>query len=313
MARHINPGGPSRLYSSWLRGNLVIGGGDCGPAEEYFVAKTGHARNDGLSWERPKLLIQDGLNLCTGRGLSRVYVGPGGYTEDLTTPLNDVAPFGQLIAYNPTPNHSYGAVYIQGTTTACLTVQARGWYISGFEFDAGAAIPSVIIGGTTAGNNGGGTMFDDCLFCGVGQGSAGIDFQNSIAGNPHVTIRNCAFHQFHIGTSQAKCIMCSNSGIDAPRFALIEDCWFANSDNLIDMNPRGFKESIIRYNTFFTNGANYNPDEIIDNTGGNDTMVYGNYFPGDYTGAGGYVTGTNDEFAGNLSVETYGQTVGDPA
>jgi len=320
MTRKINPGGPSRLYSSWLKGNLVIGGGDCGPAEEYFVAKTGNARNDGLSWERPKLTIQQGLDLCgvagattVARGTTRVYVGPGYYTEDLTTPLNAVAPFGQLIGYNPTPGRSYGATCIAGTSTAALIVQARGWLISGIEFDAAADQECVILGGVTAGNNAAGTMFEDCLFCGQNQGLVGIDWQSSIAGNPLVTIRNCGFYGFTSGATAGTCLSNTLSGIDQPRFALIEHCWFADSDNLIDMNPRGFKESIIRYNTFFTNGANQNPDEIIDNTGGNDTIVYGNYFPGAYTAAGGYVTGTNDEWAGNLSVETYGQTVGDPA
>ena len=82
---------------------------------------------------------------------------------------------------------------------------------------------------------------------------------------------------------------------------MIEDNWFADSDNLIDMNPRGFKESTIRNNTLYNNGANQNPDEMIDNTGGNDTMVYGNKFPGTYTNAGGYVAGTNDDFAGNMA------------
>jgi len=314
MARHINPGGPSRLYSSWLKGNLVIGGGQCGPAEEYFVDGTnGNARNDGLSWERAKATIQSGLDLCTGRGRHRVLVAPGYYTEDLTTPLNAIAPFGQLIAYNPTPGNTFGAVGIAGTTTACLTVQARGWYIKGFEFDAAADQECVIIGGATAGNSGQGTMFEDCLFVGQNQGLAGIDAQSSISGNPLVTIRSCGFYGFTSGATAGKCITCSNSGIDQPRFWLIEDCWFADSDNLIDMNPRGFKESIIRYNTFYTNGANQNPDEIIDNTGGNDTQIYGNAFPGTYDAASGYVAGTNDEWGGNYNSIAGGLTAADPA
>lgn len=283
----------------------------------YYVSKSGADTNSGLSWALSKLTIQAALTAArtvgsstTRRGGVSIYVGPGGYTEDLTTPLNSEAPFGKLIAINPTPGNTYGAVYIQGTTTACLTIQARGWYISGFEFDPASAQECVILGGTTTGNNAAGTMFEDCLFCGLNQGLAGIDWQNSIASNAHVTIRNCGFYGFTSGSTAGKCLTCTNSGIDKPRFALIEDCWFADSDNLIDMNPSGFKESTIRYNTFFTNGANQNPDEIIDNAGGNDTMVYNNYFPGAYTSGGGYVPGTNDEFAGNYSIETYGQTVG---
>lgn len=295
--------GPSRLYSSWLKGNLVVAGGECGPAEEYFVAKTGLDANDGLSWERAKLTIQAGLDLCSGRGLHRVFVGPGWYEEDFATPLNATASFGQLIAYNPTPGNSYGAVTIQGQTTACLTVQARGWYISGFEFDAADAQECVILGGATTGVKSAGTVFEDCLFCGLNQGLAGIDWQSSVAGGALVTIRNCGFFGFHTAGTTGRCITCTNSGVDQPRFALIEDCWFGDSDHLIDMNGHGFKESIIRYNTFYTNGANYNPDMIIDNAAGNDTMIYGNKFPHPYTAAGGYITGTNDNWAGNSAYD----------
>jgi len=308
--------GPSRLYSSWNKGNLVIAGGDAGPAEEYFVDGTnGSDNNDGLSWERSKATIQAGLDLCSGRGLHRVFVAPGGYTEDLTTPLNATASHGQLIAYNPTPGQSYGAVYVTASTAgaACLTVQARGWYISGFEFDALADAECVILGGATAGNNASGTMIEDCLFVGQNQGLAGIDWQNGVSGNPLCTIRSCGFYGFTSGSTAGNCMSCTASGIDQPRFVLIEHCWFGDSDNLIDMNPRGFKESIIRYNTFFTNGANQNPDEIIDNTGGNDTLIYGNYFAGTYDATSGYVAGTNDEWAGNFNSLTGGVTAADPA
>jgi hypothetical protein len=221
---------------------------------------------------------------------------------------------------NPTPGQSYGAAWTTASTAGveCIEVRGRGSYISGFEFDALADAESMVLGGSTANSNASGVIVEDCLFVGQNQGLYGIDMNNVTTSNALQTIRRCGFFGYTSGSTAGKCITCSNSGIDQPRFILIEHCWFGDSDNLIDMNPRGFKESTIRFNTFYTNGANQNPDEIIDNTGGNDTQVYGNKFPEPYTKAGGYVAGTNDNWAGNYaetqgSESANGLTYADPA
>ncbi len=284
----------------------------------YYVDGTNGAdTNSGLSWALAYATISKAMTSAAAlgtRGRVSIYVAPAGYTEDIVTPLNSELPFGQLIAVNPTPSQSFGAVFLTASTAgaACLVVRARGWYINGFEFDALADAPCLVLGGTDSGNNAAGTIIENNLFVGQNQGKVGIDWQNSIASNALVTIRRNGFYGFTSGSTAGKCLDCSNSGIDQPGFAMIEENWFADSDNLIDMNPRGFKESIIRRNTFFTNGANQNPDEIIDNTGGNDTIIYENYFPGTYNNASGYVAGTNDEWAGNYNSISGGLTAADP-
>lgn len=308
-----------RLYSAWLNGNMVIYPGSMGPTIEYFVDSTdGAAENDGLSWERAFstiALAMAAITALAARGRGVIYVAPGGYTEDVVTPINSAGPFGALMAVNPTPRQSFGATWITASTAgaACLTVQARGWLIDGFEFDALADAECIVIGGPTAANNGAGTVIQHNLLVGQNQGLAGIDFQSSIAGNPLVTIAYNGFFGFTSGSTAGRCITCSNSGIDQPRFAVIEHNWFADSDNLIDMDGRGFKESVIRDNTFFTNGANQNPAEIIDNTGGNDTQIYRNALPGTYDRASGYKAGTNDEWGGNYNSISGGITAADPA
>jgi len=278
--------------------------------DSYVDATNGADTNTGNTWGSSNVLATIGQAMTNAtnlavRGRVRIFVAPAGYTEDILTPLNAAHPFGQLVAFNPTPGQSYGAAWTTASTAGapCIEVRARGWYINGFEFDALADAECMEIGGTTTGNNGSGTMVEECLFVGQNQGLAGIDWQNGVSGNPLVTIRRNGFFGFTSGSTAGKCLSCTASGIDQPRFALIEHNWFADSDNLIDMNPRGFKESIIRYNTFFTNGANQNPDEIIDNTGGNDTMIYGNYFPGTFNQTNGYVPGTNDGWAGNVATD----------
>ena len=304
------------------QGGIAIGlGGPNPPTTDYFVDSTlGKAGNSGLGWGSGHALSTITLamakaNALATRGRFRIFAAPGGYTEDVETPLNANAPFGQLIGVNPTPGQSFGAAWITASTALapCILVQARGWYIAGFELDALADAECIVLGGTTAGNNAAGTMIEDNLIVGQNQGLAGIDWQSSVAGNPLVTIRRNGFYGFTSGSTVGKCLDCSNSGIDQPRFIVIEDNWFGDSDNLIDMNPRGFKESVIRRNTFYANGGNQNPDEKIDNTGGNDTLVYENYLGGTYSNAGGYVAGTNDEWGGNYNSLSGGITAADPA
>jgi len=91
---------------------------------------------------------------------------------------------------------------------------------------------------------------------------------------------------------------------------MIEDCWFGDSDNLIDMVAQGFKESTIRRCTFYANGSYYNPDEKLNNGGGRDTYIYDNIFGGTYDHGGGYVAGTNDVWS-NLMAG--GRTAANPA
>ena len=303
-----------------VRGAQVLGMSQPPGTQLYVDTTLGNDGNAGLGWGVGKALATIGQAMTlagttaaspASRGRVQIFVAPGGYTEDIKTPLNATHPFGQLIAFNPTPGQSYGAAYTTATTASveCLQVRARGWYIAGFEFDALADAESVVLGGSTS-TNGSGVMMEDCLIVGQNQGLYGIDFQGA---PPLVTIRRCGFFGFTSGSTAGKCISCTASGTDQPRFILIEHCWFADSDNLIDMNPRGFKESCIRFNWFYTNGANQNPDEIIDNTGGNDTIIYGNYFPGTYSGTGGYVAGTNDEWGGNFNSITGGVTAADPS
>lgn len=269
----------------------------------YVDSVNGLAINDGLEPTNALLTIQSALDLCaTVRGRATIYVAPGGYTEDLTTPLNAIAPFGRLIAWNPTPERSFGAVYLAPSTasTPCLIVQARGWLIKGFEFDPNAG-GAVVIGGTTAGNNGAGTIIEDCLFNGGGVALFGIDWQSSIAGNPLCTVRNNTFYDFNPGTG--RCLMCSNSGIDQPTLALIENNIFEGSDHYIHMNPRGFKSSVIRHNTFFAGTA----DEKLNNGGGSNCQVYGNALGGVYTPVGGYVAGSGDDWTGNMAEDVAGE------
>ena len=306
-------------------GAIVTGWMPNPPTTDYYVdATNGADTNSGNGWGASNSYATIGKAMTMAaalatRGRWRCFVAPAWYTEDVKTPLNSTSPFGQLIAVNPTPGQSYGAAggtaYTAGVEV--IEVRGRGTYVSGFEFDALDAAECMVLGGSTANSNASGVIIEDCLFVGQNQGSCGIDMNNVTTSNALQTIRSCGFYGFHVSGTTASCIKCSNSGEDQPRFTLIEHCWFGDSDNLLMMNPRGFKESTIRYCTFLEVGANYTATKIIDNTGGNGLLLYANKFSGTY-GTGNYVAASNDEWAGNYvdytaTTAPYGLTMKDPA
>ena len=122
-------------------GQLEEGFGDPFIGTDFYVDGTlGAASNSGRSWGNAFSTISLAMtavgNLGT-RGRHRIFVAPGGYTEDIETPLNADAPFGQLIAVNPTRAQSFGAVFLTAASALApvLSIRARGWLIDGFEFE----------------------------------------------------------------------------------------------------------------------------------------------------------------------------------
>ncbi len=275
-----------------------------GAGINYYVTKTGNDANDGLSWGQAFLTIGQAMDTITARGAERgrasVFVGPGGYTEDIITPLNTIAPFGQLIAVNPTPDRSFGAVFLKASTasTATITVRARGWLIQGFEIDNVASGVGVLLDGATANSSGQGTEIRNCIFVGENQAGTGINVTKN--GAPYTHIRNCHFSGY---TSQA--ITCTESATDQPRFWLIKDCEFVDNTNHIKMAGKGFKESQIRDCAFYDQGANQNATLILDNTGGSDCLIGpNNILAGTYSISGGYKPGATEVWLGNYNSVT---------
>ncbi len=285
---------------------------------DFFVDGTlGAASNSGRSWGNAFSTISLAMtaaNALATRGRFRIFVAPAGYTEDSETPVNANAPFGQLIAVNPTPGQSFGAAFLTASTALApvLSVRARGWLIDGFEFDCLADAVCVDLDGSVSARNAAGTLIQNCLFVGQNQGLSGIDFKNNANGNPLVSILNCGLYGFTSGSTAGRCITCTNSSQDQPRFIRVEDCWFADSDNLLDYNGKGSKESNYKRNHFFTNGANQNPAQLLDLGAGNDNLVTQNHLAGTYSKAGGYEPGTNDDWGGNYNVIAGGLTAALP-
>lgn len=284
-----------------------------GAGINYYVTKQGNdSNNDGLSWGQAFLTIQNAFDVVTARGAERgratVFVGPGGYTEDLVTPLNTIAPFGQLIAVNPTPDQSFGATYIVASTasTYSLIVRARGWLIQGFEIGAVASGGCVWLDGGTTDSNAAGTIIRNCIIGGWQAASAnGIKITEN--GAPLTSILNN-----HFNGIKGKAIYCPDSATDQPRFWTIADNTFVDNVNHIAMNPRGFKEAWIHDNCFMEVGAINTALEQLDNRGGSNCAIGpNNFFSDSYDAAGGYRAGATDDWFGNAGAGGY--TAGDPS
>lgn len=273
------------------------------PVTDLFVDTTnGSDTNAGTTWELALATIGAAMLLAAAlasRGRCRIFVAPGGYNEDVVTPLNTECPFGQLIAWNPTPRKSYGAAYIYAATAGQpgLTVRARGWLIEGFEIAAIANAKAILLDGQSANCNPGGLILQHGIVTGWGAaGSIGIDVIGN--GAPHTTLRDLFFDGF-----LANAIQCSESGTDQPRYWELDLCRFVDNANHINFSvgPRGMKESWVHDCAFMQVGANRNATKQLDNQGGNGTIIGpNNFLSGDYDeGNGGYYAGANEEWRGN--------------
>lgn len=160
---------------------------------DFFVSKAGSDSNSGTSWAFPKLTIQAALDLCTARGSHTVFVKSGAYQETLTTPADGTAPFCQLIGIEARDMGSGCYLYSVTTATNILTINARGWRVSGFEFESGSAAAGIKFVRETGGTNRSDyTQIDNCSFC---TGKYGIE----VTGAPYeIVLRNNSF--FNIAT-----------------------------------------------------------------------------------------------------------------
>jgi len=294
MVRHINPGGPSRLYSSWLKGNLVIGGGDVGPANEYFVSKDGHARNDGLSWERSKLLIQDGLDLCVGTG-ETVYVGPGAYTESLATPASATASAITLWGMGDSHRGQGAAVTSAAADEDALNVLCNNFTVRNMRLNGNTTSAALRLDSIT-GSAIHAITVDHCHFNG---GLYGVE---CYGGSSFVTIKDSLFR--FILEAGGIAIGCSDASATQPNVWEIENnIFWANANHISFTGADGPFNATIRYNVLH---AAYFDDVVANKihmgNGGGYNAVYANFCGGTFSHAGGYQEGgTGDNWYGNYS------------
>jgi hypothetical protein len=194
-----------------------------------------------------------------------LYCAPGDYSGNYLTPLNATAPFVSLIGVQAT-DIGFGPWSAGTAGSPIINVRARGWLISGFEFDGVSDEASLKL--TTSGtSNANYAQIENCLFTG---GKYGIDW---VGAPTYTMVYNCLFED--ILTSA---FICTDSSTDVPRRCIIQGNHFRENAADIAMNPRGFKSSTIASNFFQLDGISRNSTVLLDTRGGGGNIIVNNWF-----------------------------------
>lgn len=227
----------------------------------------------GESWEEALESITAAFTVV--KSWDTILCAPGNHTGNHATPLNAAGPFGSLIAMRAT---SLGLAAWAGATTVTspiINVRARGWRISGFEFDN----PSTSFGvnlrkEATLVNRCDYTEVDHCLFTG-GQGA--INFQG---GGTYCHFHDNRFDLMAGSTAREDGgIVVSDSSYQLPGMCLVENNIFLENIFHINMGASwGFNSSVIKGNVFQLLGSANTATVLLDIRGGAGCQVVGNYF-----------------------------------
>ena len=141
---------------------------------------------DGTDPENPKTTIQAAVTqlvtfqtaLNTSLAGSTIVCAGAAYTESVTIPAT--IPYCRLVGGSP--NRWRPTWASAAAATPCLTVNAEGWVIDGFEFDCPASSAGVLLNEIPASSlSAYKTIIQNCAFDGLWAGLYGIQF----LGAPH--------------------------------------------------------------------------------------------------------------------------------
>jgi hypothetical protein len=278
---------------------LGNGGGRTGGGSmfgtNYFVdVNLGSNGNTGKSPDRAWNTLTYAFSRMTAldEKNATVFVAPGDYSGNYTSPLNGDAAFVSLVGVQAT-DIGFGPWSAGTAGNPIIGMRARGWRISGFEFDGVSDEASLKL--TTSGtSNSNFTQIESCLFTG---GKYGIDW---VGAPTYTMVYNCLFED--ILTSA---FVCTDSSTDVPRRCIIQGNHFRENAADISMNPRGFKSSTIASNFFQLDGVSRDSTVLLDTRGGGGNIIVDNYFDvtkAQYTddGATAFIrTSATDYGAGN--------------
>lgn len=289
-----------------MRGAEVVGLDPGMPGTTLHVdGSTGSDGNDGLGWNTALATIQAALDLCTSRGKWTILVASGAYQETLETPLNATAPFCQLIGMEARGVGSGCYLYPAAASNDILTINARGWRISGFEFESGATGAGIRFTRDTAGtpDRADYTWIDHCHF------SAGQYGIHSTGSPYNIMIEDC---EFHLLTTAAIFTGGGDTSFANGRHWTIRRNEFRENTAHIKMGASwGLNQSMIYNNIMQGTGGTYSAasDSLIDIRGGTIgcNVVSGNILgisQANYDSTTGPCRhGTSDFWVGNIVTE----------
>lgn len=248
---------------------------------------------DGTDPENPLTTIQAAVtklvtfqtSMAVSLAGSTIVCAGAAYTESVTIP----ATISYCRLVGGSPNRWRPTWASAAAATPCLTVNAEGWVIDGFEFDCPASSAGVLLNEIPASSlSAYKTTIQNCAFDGLWSGLYGIQF----LGAPHrICIYNNWFTEMNQGDDSAFCIYITDSTHTNPYQCEIIGNRFMDSDNYIGSlgSIRGFNVSLFKDN-IFEDGTLLTPAMMLDLRGGSQgyNIVTDNYFGRAYTNASGY-------------------------
>lgn len=287
--------------------NGLAGGNSPTGGFKYFVPGA-NVGGDGSSWDAPFTSLTTAL--AAMQDWDTLFCGPGNNSGNHITPMNADAAFCSLIGMRAT---SLGLAAWAGATDQALPilqVKARGWRVSGFEFDNPTTSNTVSAGiqiydkgdGLTRGSY---LEVDHCLFTG---GKAGIRYRDA---GTYVHIHD---NQFDLmagtnGDGRDGAICSASSSYALGGRWLIENNIFAEVVNQINIagGTRGLNSSVIKGNIFQVDAQANTGVVLIDLRGGGaGNLIIDNKFgctEAQY-GNGTFIrTNANDEGMGNWAAD----------
>lgn len=262
--------------------------------------------NPGTDPDYPVATIQELIDRSTGNSV----VTPALSNYDIIFVNGDVEEDVQTGDYTQMPSYvqiigggvsRYSPSWIgDDAATPSLDLRCIGWRISGFRFYGKTGASSIVLRHTDTGANDIAirTVIDNCYFDGLTTGLRGIESH----GCYDVWVINCTFSLFNNVGNTAVGMEVTTTPLAIPYRMHVVGCHFYDNDNgaIIPMNGSFVRECSFQKNGYAYAGVQVLNTSIVANPG-DDNMVFGNYFEGDFSIAGGYRMGTNDYPMGNFS------------
>lgn len=225
-----------------------------------------------------------------------------------------------------TPDYTEGANYVRligipngsrytpswesdDASTSCLDLRGIGWHVSGFRFLCPTDAAGIELRHTdsNADDIAIRTVIEGNYFDGQSTGLYGIESH----GCYDVWIYDNWFSLFNNVGNTATALFTGTTPLAIPYRNHIFNNWFMDNDNHVhyDMNGSRFGPG----NFIQKTGYAYTATICLDCSAGDDNMISGNVFEGDFSIAGGYTGGAADYWIGNYSDDTAEAEVGDNA
>ena len=265
--------------------------------------------NPGTDPNYPLATIQELIDRALGTSTTTpaltnydiVYVG-GSVSEDVTTGDYDELPsYVQLIGAG-TSRYSPAWIGDDANTTS-LDLGCIGWRISGFRFYGKTGAPCIELHHTDVTGNDIAirTVIDNCYFDGLTTGLAGIETH----GCYDVWIVNNTFSLWNNAGNTAAGMVLNTSPLAIPyRNHIYGNKFYDNDNNAIwPCNGCLWYENIFQ-SVGYAYSAVQSLQTSVGGNPGDDNILYGNVFQGDFSIAGGYTFGTNDFPMGNFANDT---------